>query len=89
MKFELTYLRHVKTVGKNMDSGTISHTRNILINKSFAKQKERQKTKFFAQNSLVKISSSPKIRKSPRVKISREEDFLVAQFATYRPIWQH
>ena len=38
---------------------------------------------------LVKISSnSPKVRKSQRVKISREEDSRVAQFATYRPIWQ-
>ena len=41
------------------------------------------------QNSVVKISSSsPKLLKSPRVKISRKEDSPVAQFATYRPIWQ-
>ena len=67
-----------------MDSQTISHIRNITINKSFAKQKKRDKTRqnLFAQNLLVKISSSPKIRKSPRVKICREEDFRVAQFAT-------
>ena len=43
----------------------------------------------FTQNLLVKISSSiPKLCKSPRVKISREEDSWVAQFATYRRIWQ-
>ena len=43
----------------------------------------------FTQNSLFKISSSgPKLRKSQRVKLSREKDSRVAQFATYRPIWQ-
>ena len=48
----------------------------------------RRHNLLFTQNSLVKISSSsPKLRKSPRVKISRE-DSRVAQFAAYRTIWQ-
>ena len=74
-----------------MDSGTISHIRNIKINKSFAKKKRRKKKK----DSKI---CSPKICLSKflvaqkfanrRVKISRVEDFRVAQFATYRPISQ-
>ena len=61
----------------------------LIITKSLATQKsDRKRQNLFAQNSLVKISSSPKIRKSPIVKISPEEDFRVAQFATYRPTWQ-
>ena len=64
--------------------------RNITINKSLAKQKERRKKRKFVvhQKFARKISSSLKIRKSPGVKISREEHSLVAQFATYRPVLQ-
>ena len=72
-----------------MDSGTISDIRNITITKSWLNRKrDRKRQNLFDQNSFVIISSSPKIRKSPIVKISREDDFRVAQFVTYRPIWQ-
>ena len=74
-----------------MDSGTISDIRNITITKSWLNRKrdKRRHNLLFTQNSPVKISSSiPELRKSPRVKISREEDSRVAQFATYRLIWQ-
>ena len=72
-----------------MDSGTISDICNITITKSWLNRKrDRKLQNLFAQNSFIIISSSPKIRKSPIVKFSREEDFRVSQFATYRPIWQ-
>ena len=55
----------------------------------YKRRDKRWHNLLFTQNSLVKISSSsPKLRKSPRVKISHEEDSRVAQFVTYCSIWQ-
>ena len=74
-----------------MNSWTISDIRNITINNLWLNKRrdKRRHNLLFTQNSLVKIfSSCLKLRKSLRVKISREEDSRVAQFATYRPIWQ-
>ena len=73
-----------------VNSGTISDIRNITINLWLNERREKRRHNLlFTRNSLFKISSnSPKLRKSPRVKISRKEDSRVAQFATYRPIWQ-
>ena len=41
--------RMLKPYNKNVDSATISDTRNITITKSLAKQKERQKTTKFVR----------------------------------------
>ena len=53
-----------------MDSRTISHIRNIriLINLSLNKKRDKRRQNLFAQNSVVKISSSPKIRKIAQSK---------------------